>query len=250
MTKKAPFKSTVAALLLPWLLVQVARAVDPLGVVVMPDGPVLCIKPEDNCQKACELARRCDNTRLVSQDEFNAATENPNNSEIFAPATSAPPPAATKDVGPQMGLQAPGESNSSSSRDGSSPTAPTPTSEVQAGSDSAGSQSIGGQSAGGHSANVGAIVGGVVGGAAFLALLGTLLFFCLRRHPNSDAEDNYRSVVALDKSRASWPTSMSPVYGGARPPPAVAPLASGSSPPAELPLAPAPLGPSVPAELL
>ena len=242
MTKKAPFKSTVAALLLPWLLVQVARAVDPLGVVVMPDGPVLCIKPGDNCQKACELAQLCDNTRLVSQGEFNVATENPSNRKIFAPATSAPPGAA-KDLDPQMAISTPGESNSSSSRDGSSSTAPTPASEVQADSDSAGGQSNGGQSA-----NVGAIAGGVVGGVAFLALLGALLFFCLRRNPKSDAEGNYRSV---DKSRASSPTSMSPVYGGAPPPPAVAPLASGSPPPppppAELPLAPAPLGPSAPA---
>ena len=90
----------------------------------------------------------------------------------------------------------------------------------------------------------------MVGGVAFLALLGALLFFCLRRPPNNDAEGNYRSVVALDKSRASWPTSMSPVYGGAPPRPAVAPLACGSPPPAELPPAPAPLEPSAPAELL
>ena len=241
MTKKAPFKSTVAALLLPWLLVQVVRAVDPLAVVVMPDGPVLCIKPEDNCQKACDRAQLpCGDTSVVGQDAFKTAAADPNNSPIFASATTDLQPEATKNPGMAAG-PGPGEINSSSSQDGSSPTTRTPASEVQA------SSSHPSKSTSGESAKVGHIVGGVVGGVAFLALLGALLFFCLRRHPNKDAEGNYRSV---DKSRASSPTSMSPVYGGAPPPPAVAPLACGSPPPAELPPAPAPLEPSAPAELL
>ena len=234
MTKKAPFfKLAVAALLLLWLLVQVAGAVvdpDLALAAVSPDGLVYCMTDGD-CSDACHQDKRfCGEVTLVTRETFSNVINDPNNKVI--PRTTG------------SGGQALSGSASSSLLDSSSPTA------AQASGQTASGQSASGQLANGRSANVSAIVGGVVGGAAFLALLGTLLFFCLRRHPNSDAEDNYRSVVALDKSRASWPTSMSPVYGGARPPPAVAPLTSGSPPPAELPSAPAPLGPSAPAELL
>ena len=74
---------------------------------------------------------------MVSQEEFDAATRDPNNDVLFTPATIVVT-TITRDMawidsfatGIALSGVAPGESGRSSSQDGSSPTTPTPASEA------------------------------------------------------------------------------------------------------------------------
>jgi hypothetical protein len=84
-----------------------------------------------------------------------------------------------------------------------------------------------------HKPNSNAIVGGVVGGVVFLAILAVMFFF-LRRRKRRRNPKAHEGIPVLDKSRASSPAShASPVYGGAHPhlvgsapPPPPAPVAT------------------------
>ena len=226
MTKKAPsFKSTATALLMPWLLVQVAQVVG--------QGPVdISIRNADLTSDNCSPSENCPSCPGPDCGQ-------PPNVPV---STRGASPVSTNAAGLPVSTNTAGLPNGTGS--GSS---------LNPGMDVSSQSVASSPTPRPHKVDVGAIVGGVVGGVAFLALLGALLFFLMRRRSKSDAEGNYQSVVVLDKSRASSPTSMSAAYGGVPPPPVAAPLPSGSPPPppppppALLHPASAPPGPSAPA---